>query len=114
MTGYRTALRDTQLVFDIYRSNVAGKVVFQVSCEVAGTVLFVNRHTISPLTVHRILEFGKDTTKDLNIKEEYCIVKSDRGNLRFSGRGRSITVVNQHLEVLLNCLRDSKIGSNLE
>lgn len=113
MTGCRTTLRDTQLVFDVYRSNVVNKVVFQVSCEVAGTILFVNRYTVSPLTVHRIVEFGKDTTKDFNVKEEDCIVKSDRGSLKFSGRGRSITVVNQHLEVLLNCLRDSKIGSIL-
>lgn len=110
MTGCRTTLRDTQLVFDVYRSNVVGKVVFQMSCEVAGVVIFVNRYTVSPSTVHRIVEFGKDTTRDFNIKEEDCIVKSDRGSLRFSGRGRSIIVVNQHLETLLNCLRDSEIG----
>lgn len=113
MTGYRTVPRETQLVFDVYRSNVLDKVVFQVGCEVAGFVLFVNRYVVSPLTIHRIEEFCKDTTKDFNIKEEDCIVKSDRGNLKFSGRGRSITVMNQHLEGLMNYLRDSKIGSHL-
>lgn len=113
MTGYRTVPRETQLVFDVYRSNVLDKVVFQVSCEVAGAILFVNRYVVSPLTIHRIIEFGKDTTKDFNIKEEDCIVKSDRGNLKFSGRGRSITVVNKHLGVLMECMRDSKIGSCL-
>lgn len=113
MTGYRTVPRETQLVFNVYRSNVIDKVVFQVSCEVSGEVLFINRYIICPNTVQQIIEFGEDNTKDFNVKEDDCIIKTDRGNIRFSGRGRTITVVDRNLAVLVQCMADSGIGTSL-
>lgn len=108
--GYRTEPRDTHLVFNVYRANKVDVVVFEVSCEVAGLILFTNRYLISPSTVKKIVEFGNDRSKEFNVREDDCIVKSTGGGIKFSGRSRTITVASKNLDVLTQCMSDSKIG----
>lgn len=109
-TGYRTEPRDTHLVFNVYRANKADVVVFQVSCEVAGLTLFINRYLMSPSTVKKIVEFGNDRSKEFNVREDDCIVKSLDGGIKFSGKNRKITIASKNLDILTQCMSDSKIG----